>query len=165
MGIVATLHRFTEHRHIKALLQPKWINKWKKGGQAVDKTLTRLPCTDFKNRQTRAAVSCCSRPCVTAWRYGALGGLTGSLLSPHPRVHPPVSQPYTRCIITLCFPARRLNLCRRRSKLVLFCCIHSCLFSSLKSLRASLRFQAYKRVHNNAAFSATVADRDCAAAD
>lgn len=34
MGIVAdTLHRLSEHRHIKALLQPKWINKWKKGGR------------------------------------------------------------------------------------------------------------------------------------
>lgn len=49
MGIAAdTLHRFSEHRHIKALLQPKWINKWKKGGQTVDKMVTRLPGGDSK---------------------------------------------------------------------------------------------------------------------
>lgn len=54
MGIAAdTLHRFSEHRHIKALLQPKWINKWKKGGQTVDKTVKRRPDIDSKTDRRR----------------------------------------------------------------------------------------------------------------
>lgn len=66
MGIVAdTLHRLSEHRHIKALLQPKWINKWKKGGRTADEMETRLPSGDLKSGQT---TSRCTRPSMTASR-------------------------------------------------------------------------------------------------
>lgn len=104
----AALHRSSEHRRIKALLHPKWINKWRKGGRTADETLTPLPSAALKNGQTAATTS----------RRLCHGGTAPA---------PPPPRWGSSCMLHTCsyegrncsgFPAGRLNPRRCRSETV-----------------------------------------------